>query len=252
MIVALSSLRGSPGVTSWSLLLAGAWPIGVERVVLEADGDGGVLAVRCGLGVDPGVAALVAATRRHDAQTGRVTVDAFARRLGDEVWVIPGPESAERAAAVWASSADDVAAMAALDRRVWIVDGGRSAAGALAAPFTERAELAVVLTSARQEDLVAVPPRVRSLQGGGAAAVGVLVVGRPGYGLDELRAFFGTGLVWMVRVAGDAALTAPLTLSSRRARRSWLWREAVDVAAAFAERVEPAVDGVEVGEPADG
>lgn len=48
MIVTLGSVRGSPGVTSWCLLLAAAWPeaLGSERVVLEADVDGGVLAIR--------------------------------------------------------------------------------------------------------------------------------------------------------------------------------------------------------------
>jgi hypothetical protein len=56
MIVTLGSVRGAPGVTSWSLLLAAAWPSmsAPERVVLEADPAGGVLGVRYGLGVDPG------------------------------------------------------------------------------------------------------------------------------------------------------------------------------------------------------
>ena len=48
--MSLCSVRGSPGVTSWSLLLAAAWPAEyvVERVVLEADCDGGVLGARYG------------------------------------------------------------------------------------------------------------------------------------------------------------------------------------------------------------
>ena len=63
MIVTLASVRGSPGVTSWALLLAAAWPAAVdaERVVVEADLDGGVLGARYGLGVDPGVVSLIAA-----------------------------------------------------------------------------------------------------------------------------------------------------------------------------------------------
>lgn len=148
MIVLLSSLRGSPGVTSWSLVLAAAWPSEAERVVLEADGDGGALAVRCGLGVDPGVAALVAATRRHDVHVGEFEIESIARRLGDKVWVIPGPESAERASSVWGSSVDDVAAMAARDGRVWIVDAGRLSMGALSVPFAEQADFALVLSRA--------------------------------------------------------------------------------------------------------
>ena len=66
MIVTVGSVRGSPGVTSWSLLLAAAWPAGpaVDRVVLEADPDGGVLGARYGLGVEPGAVSLIAALRR--------------------------------------------------------------------------------------------------------------------------------------------------------------------------------------------
>ena len=70
MIVVLGSVRGSPGVTSWSLLLATAWPVesGTERVVLEADAAGGVLGARYGWGVEPGLASLAAALRTERAQ----------------------------------------------------------------------------------------------------------------------------------------------------------------------------------------
>ena len=46
MIVALGSVRGAPGVSAWSMLLAAAWPesCDVERIVLEVDVDGGVAA----------------------------------------------------------------------------------------------------------------------------------------------------------------------------------------------------------------
>ena len=45
MIVVLSSVRGAPGVTSWCLLLAAAWPddLGRERAVLEAEHHRGYL-----------------------------------------------------------------------------------------------------------------------------------------------------------------------------------------------------------------
>ena len=239
MIASYSSIHGSPGVTSWNLLTAVAWPSTspVDRVVLEADGDGGVLAARYGLGVDPGIAALLAAARRHDPRTHRLALDDVARRLGERVWVIPGPESAEAAAAVWGSSADDVAAVAARDPRVWLVDCGRLSRGSFARPFVARAELAVVVCGPTQEDLVAVPARVESLLRIGAGAVGVLIVGRPDYGREELRDFFGTGLVWTVRRAKDLASIANLALSSRRVRRTWAWREAVELAGNIADRL---------------
>ncbi len=239
----MSSVRGAPGVTSWSLLLATAWPAPVERVVLEADADGGVLAARYGLGVEPGVAGLVAAARRHDLRDRWVDLTDVARRLNEQVWVIPGPESAERAGPIWGSSADEVAAMAARDDRVWLVDCGRLSRQSLAAPFAARAELGVVVCGAAMEDLVPVPQRVASLQRTGAAAAGVIVVGRASYGLEELREFFGTALVWTVRAARDLPHLANVALSSRRARRTWAWREALGVAGAMSDRLglEPAI-----------
>src|SRR3954447_20330643 len=108
MIVTLSSVRGSPGVTSWCLLLGAAWPpaLGSERVVLEADVSGGVLGARYGLGVEPGAVSLLASLRRDgDA----VEVEGRGRRVADGVWVVPGPEAAEQAAAVWGPTAEAVA-----------------------------------------------------------------------------------------------------------------------------------------------
>ena len=87
MIVALGSIRGAPGVTSWAVLLAAAWPpeFQIERVVLEADPAGGVLGARYGLGVEPGVAAFLASLRRNDAEL--LDVEPFARMVDNHVWV---------------------------------------------------------------------------------------------------------------------------------------------------------------------
>ena len=57
-VVALASVRGAPGVTTTSLLLASTFE---DAPVVEADLDGGVLAVRYGLGREPGLTTLAAA-----------------------------------------------------------------------------------------------------------------------------------------------------------------------------------------------
>ena len=255
VIVSLSSAHGSPGVTSWAVLL-GAALSGVERVVLEADADGGVLAARFGLGVDPGVATLLAVARRHDDRNRWFEVSTVARRLGERLWVIPSAESAERVVPVWGSSADDVARVAARDDRVWLVDCGRLSPSSFALPFAARSALTIVVCGPHQEDLVAVPARIAGLQRAGAETAGVLVVGRARYGADELTDFFGTGLVWQVRASDDLVSLAGLVLTSRRARRSWVWREAVGVAADITARlvIEPVADpagaAAELGEAA--
>ena len=245
MIVTLTSVRGGPGVTSWALLLASAWPqaFDVERVVLEADLDGGVLGARYGLGVEPGTAGLLAAVRRHGVE-GALDLAAFARPMAGGVWVVPEPESAEQCAVVWASAAtaDAVCAVAADDERVWIVDAGRARSLGVASPFVSRSALTIVLCRDAQEDLVQVPARVAALQRLGAS-VGVMVVGKPPYQRDELVQFFGTGLLWQVEASKDLVDVAGAVLGdNRRARRTLTWRSALEVAAGMADRAVAGAD----------
>jgi hypothetical protein len=233
VIVTVGSVRGSPGVTSWGLLLMAAWPDppGGERVVLEADPDGGVLGARYGVGVEPGVVSLMAALRRT---SGPVPVAEHGRPVGD-VWLVPGPESAEQARSVWASSAATVADRLAADGRLWVVDAGRLNAANPALALVGVSAVTLVVSGTRPEDLVQLPSRVAALAAGGR--VGVLVVGGRGYRAEELAEFTGTPLVWTVDASSDLPVIAGQVLAPGRARRSWLWRQALDVAAAMAAAV---------------
>lgn len=242
MIVVVSSVRGSPGVTSWSLLLAAAWPTeyGVERVVLEADPAGGVLGVRYDLGVDPGAVTLIAGLRRSAGEP--VPVSEHGRPIGSGVWVIPGPETGEQSLALWSRLAASVAEGVADDERVWLVDAGRIDAASPQRAFVEHATLTLVMSRAAHEDLLQVPARVATMQRT-CPTVGVIVVGKPRHGAPELGEFFGTGLVWTVPEAkDDMTELVGAAVTGGRARRSWLWRRAVEVAADVATKTthEPA------------
>lgn len=184
MIVVLSSVRGSPGVTSWCLLLAAAWPgeLERERVVLEADVDGGVLGARYGIGVEPGAVSLIASLRHAGDE---VRVGAHGREAAPGLWLIPGPESAEQTGSVWSGTAAQVAARLAHDDRAWLVDCGRLSSSKPTIQLAEWANLALVVSRAGPEDLVQVPRRVAALQQH-AATVGVLVLGKAPYGRSEL------------------------------------------------------------------
>ena len=236
MIVSLCSVRGSPGVTSWSLLLAAAWPpeYAAERVVLEADCDGGVLGARYGFGVDPGAVSLIAALRRADSPA--VDVSEHGRRVNDGMWVIPGPETGERASRVWRGSAVTVADGVVSDDRVWFVDAGRADAASPIEPLLDLSSIAVLLTRSATEDLVQLPARVEFLRHH-AQSVGVLVVGQPQHSVEDLVGFLGTDMVWtvgadenLVRIAGEA-------IAGGRARRSWVWRSAISIAADMAATI---------------
>ncbi|MGD9702819.1 MAG: hypothetical protein AB7L17_11030 [Ilumatobacteraceae bacterium] len=232
MIVTLGSVRGSPGVTSWCLLLAAAWPeeLGRERVVLEADVDGGVLGARYGIGVEPGAVSLIASLRHAGDE---VPVGEHGREAAPGLWLVPGPESSEQAGSVWSGTAAQVAARLAQDDRVWLLDCGRLSPSKSTIQLAEWSNLALVVCRAGPEDLVQVPRRVAAIQQH-AATAGVLVIGKPPYDKHELAEFFGTASVWSVAESDDLARMAGHALAPGRARRSWLWRSAVEIAAEIA------------------
>ena len=64
MLIAICSLKGSPGVTTWSLALAASWPQPARVLLAECDPSGGSIAARFGLAPTPGLASLTAAARR--------------------------------------------------------------------------------------------------------------------------------------------------------------------------------------------
>lgn len=237
MLVSVSSISGSPGVTSWSLLLGAAWPseIDVDRVVIEADPDGAVLGSRYDIGVEPGVVSLLGACRDRSV----VDVAAHGRRVtNDGLWLVPGPEVAEVAWPSWSSSVETAAEVFATDSRVWIADVGRLSPGSPVRGLSMLSTLNLIVCRPEPESLVQVPARVSALAR--ASRVGVLVCGSTSYELAHLRDYFGVDDVWIA--ASDPllpALTARL-LTGGRMRRHRVWQSAVVVAADVADVVADA------------
>jgi hypothetical protein len=164
MIVSLSSVAGGPGVSSLSMLLAAGWPaeytaqgstsespVRMGRVVLECDLDGGVYGARYGIGVEPGAATLVSRTRH--SPHGADEIDFFGRPVGDQAWVVPGPESAEAARQLWSGIgvAKSVATAVVQDDRVWFVDAGRAGSSTPIAPLLSHASLSLLVCRADHE-----------------------------------------------------------------------------------------------------
>ncbi|MDH3681574.1 MAG: hypothetical protein OEV40_16680 [Acidimicrobiia bacterium] len=231
MLLTISSVRGSPGVTSWALLLAAAWPPGApdERVVLEADCAGGVLGARYQLGVEPGAVSLVSACRRAD---DTLTLDHHGRLVADGLWVVPGPEVAERAVPVWTSGATDVAGVLRKDDRLWLADVGRAGPESPVQDLIRSSVANVVVSGPSIEDVVQVPARVAALSA--SAPTGVVVVGRCDFAEDELHRFFGGRALWAVPTADRLPELAMRAVQGGRARRSASWRAATEVASDLA------------------
>jgi MinD-like ATPase involved in chromosome partitioning or flagellar assembly len=237
MIITVGSVHGAPGATSWTLLLAAAWRSEEKRrkVVLEADPDGGVLAVRYGVGVDPGAISLASAARR--SRSAGFDVDEHARVIGPQLLLVPGAESAERATAVWRDAITSTAAAIGADaNNDWFIDCGRFRPNHPGQAFVSLSAMTLIVVSGRTEELVQVPAALRAVEDS-AALAGVLVVGKPAHARDEIERFLGTTSIFLVpRVRDLPEQTA--TLCSGRARRSWLWRSAVGLASDVRHAVE--------------
>jgi hypothetical protein len=237
MMVVLGSVRGSPGVTSWSLLLATAWPVesAIERIVLEADEAGGVVGARYGWGVDPGLASLAAALRRNQHN---VELSEHGREVAPGLFVVPAPETAERTAAVLRACSDELAERLANDGRVWFVDVGRLDDRAQTTGFVERAAATLLVSSGRPEDVVPLRSRAEAIRARQVAFLGLIVAGPCQYGRGELLEFGGFDYVWAPGTTDDLRnLAAGVLSDSRRSRRSLVWRHALELAVDLSARL---------------
>ncbi|MEV8320449.1 hypothetical protein AB0Q95_40505 [Streptomyces sp. NPDC059900] len=156
-IVALGSFKGAPGVTTLALALAAAWPAGggARPVVVEADADGGDLAVRFGLPDSAGLLALAAGARHGGTERGAGELDGCAQVVAGSLRVVVAPTGGQQAA----PCVTEVAACPSVLR------GGGDSAGVVlldlgrlgGAPSEELARLAdrVVLVARGEADALA-------------------------------------------------------------------------------------------------
>lgn len=175
--VVLGSVRGAPGVTTTALLVAG----GMEgSVLVEADLAGGVVAIRYGLGREPGLTTLAAAGpaaadgwREHAQSAGGVAV-------------LVGPDSADHAESLWRRAGPRLGVALEASGARLVADVGRLTESS---PLLESASLLIVLVRPVAEHLVALSHRIgglrRAVRSGVLAAV---LVGDGPYGPSDVQA----------------------------------------------------------------
>ena len=157
MLIALASVKGSPGVTSAALALAAVWPNPV--VLVEADPSGGDLTYRCRLSPGTviesrsGLVGLAAAVRSHAGHGSRdvagmgAALRAASVELACGVRAVTGVTSAAQSrglAGVW-PAINSACAGAGLDV---ITDLGRVGPDHPAAPLVSTADHLLVVASA--------------------------------------------------------------------------------------------------------
>ncbi len=229
MLIAVSSISGSPGVSSWSLLLSAAWPGDDDRnrVLVETDSSGAVLAVRYGMSPTPGIVELISNVRQGVGLTE--TLKASAHRLDDKLWAVPAPSSADAAWPILVRMGE-LGPVLSAGKDIWVVDCGRWWPSAPSVGITSAADLNLVFVDAQDSSFLSVRSRVHHFRE--TSAVGVVVVGSTQRKIEELEANFGADMVWNIPyikqldiLAGQAATSN--TSKRSKSRRSKAWREAL-------------------------
>lgn len=163
-LVAVCSLKGSPGVTTAAIGLAGGWPQGHQPVVVECDAAGGDLLARFRLESSPGLVSCAAAAR-HSAAPGLVWQ--HAQRLPGSLSVVAGPPGAEqaRAAVGQLMSGRPSALRQAADRAgtVVVADCGRVESSSPLTRLLREADVLLILARSRDDALSHVATKVEAL-----------------------------------------------------------------------------------------
>jgi hypothetical protein len=236
-IVAIGSLRGSPGATTMAVALASVWARR-ERgaLVVEADPDGGVLAARSGLGHHPCLTDLAVRARSGFDRDG---IWELAQTLPGGP-VIVGHPSADQCHATLRTGAGRLGGLlASIPGHDALVDVGRLRPGSPALGLVEAAALTLLVLRPRLEDVDVAAQRLPSLNTDGN--VGIVVVGDRPYGADAVQDALGVAVlgVMPVDVRGAEALGGAAG-TGRRPRGLALLRAASALAHDLAVRLDRA------------
>jgi MinD-like ATPase involved in chromosome partitioning or flagellar assembly len=239
----VASAKGSPGVTTTAVVLAGGWP--VEPVLADLDPAGGDVALRyrdeAGAPLDPerGLLSLGAAVRRG---TDQVRLDDHLQRVSGGLEVLAGvtsPSQVQGLGPAWLNLARLL--RAAPDRDV-IADCGRLMPGSATVPVLQNADAVLLVARPTIEGLAHLRERLMSfaeaLQFGTyeAVPVGVALVAsyRDARVVGDVQAIMDRarlpvavlGIVAEDQKAADAIRAG----DGRRARKSLLVRSGTDLA----------------------
>lgn len=231
-VIAFASVKGSPGVTTLTCLVAAKWPTVPAPIIVECDPAGGDLAARFELSSRGGWSSLVTALRREGS---RATVEEHLQRLPGGLDVLVGADST--------AATDHTAVSHVLDpskqpgARDLLVDLGRLPVGDdVAARWLGESDEYVLVSRADSASLISVHLRTASFAERSGRKPGLVVVGPRGHRDEEIEAF--TGMRLLARVPWDSTAAAAASGErggGRRLSRSRLVASAAALASELAQ-----------------
>lgn len=215
-VICFASVRGAPGTTTTALAVA-SWL--ENSVLVEADPDGGVLALRYGFGREPGLTTLAAA-QTLDGDGLR----ANAQTLPGGTPVVVAPESSTQVTHIWRAAGARLGPLLASDDSSHvIVDVGRIGASSPTLPFLGSADLVVLACRPVAEEVIPAAERALSL-GREDCHVGIVLVGDRPYGAADVEAQLGATVLGVVAHDPKGALALAGGRTPRALSRSPLMR----------------------------
>ena len=228
-LIVFGSQKGSPGASLAALAVAGAWPQreGRRTVLLEADPDGGVLAVRYGLGREPGLLSL-AASARHGVTRGDLWT--HTQQIPGGLPVIVAPDRPDQATAAlntagatlgpWLANLPDVDVIA---------DVGRLGPSSPALTFTTAADIVLMVARPTSEQLMPAAERVKALRLHNESTGWCLIGSKP-HSPEEIEKVYEVPVVGVIADDTRGATALEHGGSPKRLRRSALVRSARELA----------------------
>ena len=237
-LICFASQKGSPGATMSALAVAAAWPnlAGRVKLLVEADPDGGVLAVRYGLGREPGLLSLVGAGRQGMSRDG---LWAHTQRLPGGLPVVVAPDRPEQTTAALNASGSALGEwLQTLDDVDVIADVGRIGVSSPAVPFATSADLLLMVARPTADQIQPAAERLGTLSRS-TRRVGWCLIGTKPYSPEEIEDVHGIKVVGTLADDPKGAATLETGTDQRRWLRSPLVRSAVSLADALAEWLHP-------------
>jgi hypothetical protein len=241
MLVAVCSLKGAPGVTTFATALAARWPQPVRCVLVECDPSGGDVATRFSLNSSPGLVSLAAAARRRadPALLWRHT-----QVLPGGLPVVAAPPGADQAGAALealvSDSSSDLRVLRDVANNVGVVviaDCGRIDPVSPVVPIVRAADAMVLISRAHADSLAHLVTRLATV--GRWSRRPALVLAGSGYSIQVVERELGVPV--MARIPEDRRGAAVLSgrPSGRGLLRSPLGRSAARVAAMLGAEQSP-------------
>ncbi len=217
-LLAVTYVKGRPGVTTTALGLAAVAPVSARAVVVEADPAGGDLMRRLELAATPSLVDLAAAAR------GATNADVFTAGsqtavvgdVGVPVVVAPAGGAQTRAALPELTGAGRVVLTS--PERLVIADCGRLAPGSAAWPLLRLADVVLVMVRARTDELAHLREVLAELVDVGAGRLVVLLAAGSLYPAADVAEVLSAHVVEeLARDPGGFGVLGPLPADAKTA-----------------------------------